>query len=218
MVSAIHADSSGAITSVGFSPTVTGSATGVDITLSLAGTNVQRYSRLVRKVSGNWSGVTVSTRYINSVRGFTCRFLFGTVAYDAATALFAGLRHTDPAAGFTTFPGWASVYALGVYKANAGNGLSWAYRTDAGTTSEVSTGLTWTNGEVYTLELSCPAVGASVSATLSNTAGDSASYTFTTFPDANTNPAALLAPAVIVGTGSTTTQLAVHSLDCVEPW
>ena len=221
IVNAAHASASSAVASSGFSLTAAGSTSSVDTAIVSNGTKMQRVARAVRKISGNYAGwyAASSQRWIHSVRGFHCRFMFGTVGYASASCLFAGLSYgVMPAASFTTFTGWAATYALGVFK-NASTGtLDWVWRLDASTTGSASTGLSWRDGEVYTLALDCDPAGSLVAATLSNTYGESVAYTFSQFPNANATPACILAPAVLVGTGSSTTQLAFHLFDCVEPW
>lgn len=219
VVSACHASAQGTVATVGFAATIAGLSTSVDIALSMTGTDVQRRSRLVRRLSGNYGGISGSTGYLNTWRGFHCRFAFGTLAYSNANPLFAGLFTTLPAAALTSFTGWASLYAIGVWKNPAADTLDWVWRTDAGTTGSASTGLSWIDGATYELSLDCePVAAGGVTATLANTGAESVSYTFTSFPNTNTDPAVILKPGVFVGSGGSTTQLAFHSFDSVEPW
>jgi len=218
--SAMHCNSAGSLTALGLISVISGSQTGVDITLDLAGTAIQRRTRAVRKFSATVAGFYSSTPYVNTWRGFHARWVFGTTAYASVNPLFCGLANTVniSAGAFTDFVAWPTVYAIGVYKAPSTGALDWVWRTDAATTGSASTGLVWSTGAAYELRLDCEPGGTEVVATLSDTDGGSATYTFTTFPDTNTNPAVMLYPATVVGTGGSTTHIALHAFDCIEPW
>lgn len=222
---AVHSSSAGALSSIGLSTTTGGSSSSVDTTLSLSGTHMQSKPRFVRKYSayyGGWVG-SATHKYLNSMRGFHARWVFGTLAYNNANPLFAGLFYTAPSSGgqFNTtggFTGWPSVYSMGICKNQSADTIDFVWRTDASTTGLSSSGLSWRDGYVYQLDLECDSLGASVDATLSCSYGEEASYTFTTFPDANSNPACLLLPGVFVGGTGTTTQMGFCTYDCMEPW
>lgn len=222
VVQAAHSTAAGSVMSIGHSVSAAGSTTSVDTALSLTGTAFQKYPRTVRKQSGYYGGVHGSTaqRWLNTWRGFHCRWIFGTVGtYDSSNALFAGLLAAVPAATVTTFASWPSAYALGVWKEAGANTIDWVWRTDASTTGSASTGLSWSSGATYSLSLDCePVAAGGVTATLADSNGGSASYTFTSFPDANVNAAAILTHGCLITAGSGTTQLGFHTFDSVEPW
>lgn len=221
IVCSAHANAGGSLVANGFTITTTGTTTSVTETLSLSGSTIEKYPRAAVRNAGNFAGhyCSVGTKYLNTLRGFHLRILFGTMAYSSANTLFGGMFAATPAAALTSFSGWASTYAMGVWKDSSTGALDWVWRTDSSTTGSASSGMTWANGEMYMLELDCePAAAGGVVATLTCTDTTSATYTFSTFPDANTDPAAVMAPGVLMGATGSTTQLQLHSMDTVEPW